>query len=153
MGLKKVLTSAQLEGIKNSIGDKTRPAKGLFEGWMKPDDPDAGKTFVLGGVKPSREHIQTHDFAEWVMRAHKDAIYAVNELEAVATHYGAGDVRMAGVASAKQAIADVTVIELIEHLRQFFPITLGRAAAAQHADRGSTKQPIGDGPCGCIVRK
>ena len=107
----------------------------------------------LISVKPSREHIQAHDFAEWVMAAHKDAIYAVNELEAVATHYGAGDVRMAGVASAKQATADVTVNELIEHLRQFFPITLGRAAAAQHADRGSTKQPIGDGPCGCIVRK
>ena len=50
----KLLTPEALELIKNTIGLGTRPAKGLFEGWMKPDDPDSGKTFVLGGVKPSR---------------------------------------------------------------------------------------------------
>ena len=54
MASKKLLTSAHLEAIKNSIGLGTRPAKGLYMGWMKPDDPDAGKTFVLGGVKPSK---------------------------------------------------------------------------------------------------
>ena len=103
-------------------------------------------------VPPSREHIQSHTFAEWVMRAQKDAAHAVNALEAVAERYDALETRMAGVAADRDH-GSVTVGDLVAHLREFFPIAVGRAAAAQHVDPDPVRGPLGNGPCGCSVRE
>ena len=104
-------------------------------------------------AEPSREHIRAHTFAAWVMGAHKDAIYAVDELEATATRYGAMKSRMGGVAADGKIQEMVTVKVLIDHLRTHFQLAMGRAAGAQHVDQGPTKQPLGNGPCGCTVRE
>lgn len=103
-------------------------------------------------VPPNREHIRSHTFAEWVMRAQKDAVHPVNELEAVAGRYGALETRMAGVAADRDH-GSVTVGDLVAHLREFFPIAVGRAAAAQHVDPDPVRGPLGNGPCGCSVRE
>ena len=104
-------------------------------------------------AEPSREHIRAHTFAAWVMGAHKDAIYAVDELEATATRYGAMKSRMGGVAADGKIQEMVTVKVLIDHLRTHFRLAMGRAAAAQHVDPDPVRGPLGNGPCGCTVRE